>query len=220
MIMISSPIVPAIIPQSLSDLHGQVNTLSGLPELHLDVVDGVFVPFTSWPYNSDDKPLLAKPAVDIFSLEIDLMVDKPLVAAREWLEAGADALVFHVESISPIAFKEFVADTNISVGISANNDTAESILNEYVPFADYVQVMGIATIGAQGQAFDKRALERIVSLKNNFPNLPISIDGSVNLSTLAKIIPHKPDRYIVGSAIIKQTKPIEAYQNLTSLVGS
>ncbi|PJC55956.1 hypothetical protein CO026_02900, partial [Candidatus Kaiserbacteria bacterium CG_4_9_14_0_2_um_filter_41_32] len=74
--MFTSPIIPAIIPSTLSDLRQLVSRLAGLPEIHLDVVDGIFVPFISWPYNSQELPRVAKESLDVFSLEVDLMVNK------------------------------------------------------------------------------------------------------------------------------------------------
>jgi len=215
--MFTSPIIPAIIPSTLSDLRQLVSRLAGLPEIHLDVVDGIFVPFISWPYNSQELPRVAKESLDVFSLEVDLMVSKPLSAAHNWIEAGADQLVFHVETISLASFKDFTDNTNMTIGISSNNDTDFNILKEYLPYADYVQVMGIGAIGTQGQPFDVRSLNRIAMIRENFPNLAISIDGSVNAETLPKLVSLKLNRYIIGSAIIKQDDQILAYKKFTTM---
>jgi len=215
--MFTSPIIPAIIPSTLSDLRQLVSRLAGLPEIHLDVVDGIFVPFISWPYNSQELPRVAKESLDVFSLEVDLMVSKPLSAAHNWIEAGADQLVFHVETISLASFKDFTDNTNMTIGISSNNDTDFNIIKEYLPYADYVQVMGIGAIGTQGQPFDVRSLNRIAMIRENFPNLAISIDGSVNAETLPKLVSLKLNRYIIGSAIIKQDDQILAYKKFTTM---
>jgi len=215
--MFTSPIIPAIIPSTLSDLRQLVSRLAGLPEIHLDVVDGIFVPFISWPYNSQELPRVAKESLDVFSLEVDLMVNKPLSAAHNWIEAGADQLVFHVETISLASFKDFTDNTNMTIGISSNNDTDFNIIKEYLPYADYVQVMGIGAIGTQGQPFDVRSLNRIAMIRENFPNLAISIDGSVNAETLPKLVSLKLNRYIIGSAIIKQDDQILAYKKFTTM---
>ena len=215
--MFTSLIIPAIIPSTLSDLRQLVSRLAGLPEIHLDVVDGIFVPFISWPYNNQELPRVAKESLDVFSLEVDLMVNKPLSAAHNWIEAGADQLVFHVETISLASFKDFIDNTNLTIGISSNNDTDFNIIKEYLPYADYVQVMGIGAIGTQGQPFDVRSLNRIAMIRENFPNLAISIDGSVNAETLPKLVSLKLNRYIIGSAIIKQDDQILAYKKFTTM---
>jgi len=215
--MFTSPIIPAIIPSTLSDLRQLLYRLAGLPQIRLDVVDGIFVPFISWPYNNQELPRVAKESLDVFSLEVDLMVNKPLSAAHNWIEAGADQLVFHVETISLASFKDFTDNTNMTIGISSNNDTDFNIIKEYLPYADYVQVMGIGAIGTQGQPFDVRSLNRIAMIRENFPNLAISIDGSVNAETLPKLVSLKLNRYIIGSAIIKQDDQILAYKKFTTM---
>lgn len=212
------PIVPAIIPTSASHL---VSTLSGLgfsPEVHVDVVDGIFVPSVSWPYTPVGDPKQLKPVTDGFTLEIDLMVQNPLEAADVWTSAGADMLVFHIETIPLEAFKRFAESTKISLGVCALNDTPLETLFPYVEVADYVQVMGIAAIGAQGQPIDERVFERIKTLKENFGRLMVSVDGSVNKETISRLAKAGADRFICGSAIVGSENPKEAHAFLSSLI--
>lgn len=212
------PIVPALIPKSVEEIRLLLQRLSFSPEIHLDVVDGQFVPFTSWPYEPKGEPVKIHDLTDSFTLEVDLMVSEPLRAADSWLKAGADMLVFHSETIDLAAFTRFVDSTRISVGISSLNDTPLSVLVPYIEVADYIQLMGIAKIGAQGQPFDERVLERILELKKMFPKHPITIDGSVNKETIARIARSGADRFICGSAIVAATDPYQAYLELQSLV--
>lgn len=205
--MLASPIVPAVIPDSAAAVAEFLRVLPGVPELHLDVVDGLFVPFTSWPYAGGGSPDEVRLVCEAVTLEVDLMVAEPLRAARAWIAAGADMLVFHIETISVEALRQFAQETAVTIGIAANNDTPNEALLPYLATADYVQVMGIAAIGAQGQPFDERALSRIAWLRTQDTTLVISIDGSVNADTLPMLVAHKLDRYIVGSAISRATEP-------------
>ena len=216
----NSPIVPAIIPQSYEDLVSAVAVFSSLPEIHVDVVDGVFVDSLSWPYNNDAIPAQALHLLERFSLEVDLMVEDQLGAAAAWLGAGADQLVFHIEVLSLPAFLQFVTTHAVTVGVSAGNDTPLPTLYPYLKEADYVQLMGIANIGSQGQSFDTRVLERITQIRTDFPNLPISIDGSVNAETINILAPLKLHRLIVGSAIIGSKEPLASYHALNELLRS
>jgi len=211
------PIVPAIIPQSAEQLRQVLAQLGFSPEVHVDVVDGQFVPFTSWPYAPVGSPVEVSALTDHFTLEVDLMVSEPLVAADSWLLAGADMLVFHTETITPEAFTRFAEATKISIGISIINDTPLSVLEPYMAAADYVQLMGIAKIGAQGQPFDERVLKRITTLKQQYPKHPISVDGSVNKTTCQKISAAGADRLICGSAIVGALEPEVAWRELQSL---
>ena len=212
------PIVPAVIPKSQDQIKSLLDKLSFSTEVHIDVVDGKFVPFLSWPYEPKGKPTDIKDLTDHFTLEVDLMVEAPLSAAEDWLASGADMLVFHTESISLSDFRNFVHSAPASIGISALNDTSLDILLPYIELADYVQVMGIAKIGAQGQPFDVRGLERIASIKNIFPNKLISVDGSVNFETIASLRQVGIGRLIVGSAIVSAIEPYEAYLELNKLI--
>lgn len=212
------PIVPAIIPTSAAHLVNSLAQLGFSPEVHVDVVDGVFVESISWPYLPAGNPTDTKLVTDGFTLEVDLMVDNPLTAADTWLLAGADMLVFHVETISLEAFTRFVESSKITVGICANNDTKDSVLLSYLAVADYVQVMGIAKIGSQGQPLDARVFERISALKEAFPQKPICVDGSVNKDTVARLAKAGATRFICGSAIIGQNDPKAAHMQLSSLI--
>ena len=217
---LTSPIVPAIIPTSYDDLMCQINKLRGLPEVHVDVVDGIFTPAISWPYVDSSVVAVAYDLLAPFSLEVDLMVDKPLTAAHAWLTAGADQLVFHIETISISALKDFTDTHDVTVGVAVSSATPLENLYPYLAVADYVQVMGIAKIGAQGQLFDESVISRVVTLSDKFPHVPISIDGSVNVATLSRLKLLKLHRFIVGSAIMGVANPKDAYSTLTKILQS
>ena len=216
----SADIVPAIIPTSRQSVITDSERLAFSAELHLDVVDGDFVPASSWPYEPADDPLSVRSALETFTLEVDLMVSQPLLAAASWLKAGADMLVFHAETIAVEDLARFDEQhKKCTIGIAANNDTPLSTLLAYLPYVDYVQVMGIATIGSQGQPFDERALSRIQDLRTAGVSLPISIDGSVNEHTIERLSKAGAERLVVGSAIVKTDHPAQAYRTLQTLAG-
>ncbi len=217
---LSSPIVPAVIPTSLEDLVAMVHQLQGLPEIHVDVVDGKFVPAISWPYTENDTVTKAYELLRPFSLEVDLMVEKPLIAAEAWLNAGADLLIFHIETIEARVLENFTTTHNVTVGVAISSATPLETVYAYLPFVEYVQVMGIAEIGAQGQPFDTSVLERIKTIQDLYPLMPLSIDGSVNRDTLTELKTLGLHRYIVGSAIVGTPNPKKSFQELTQLVRS
>lgn len=212
------PIVPAIIPSSVTELIETAKAFRFSRELHVDVIDGVFTLASSWPYEPVGEPLAIKPHTDVYTLEVDLMVSKPLEAAKAWKNAGADMFVFHMETIDLPSFVDFIAHTEITVGISFHGETnIESVL-PYIEVADYVQIMGIHSIGVQGQVFSEETFSKIERIKREFPEKMISVDGSVNKRTIVRLVKAGVDRLIVGSAIIKQSDPKLAYQELCALV--
>jgi ribulose-phosphate 3-epimerase len=217
--MIHLPIVPAVIPKSQADVLHFADTLSFSPEYHLDLVDGKFVTSICWPYEPHGDAMSVKSKLDAYTLEVDLMVENPLQAAGEWIKAGADMLVFHVESISLEEFKKFSSTVDkVSIGISAHGATSLETLADYAEEADYIQLMGIYEIGAQGLPFDEEVLNKISWLKDKFPLLSITIDGSVNEHTIKRLADAGADRFICGSAIVGQADPEAAHQKLSALI--
>lgn len=214
----SCPIVPAIIPASESELLESLKKVSFAREIQIDVVDGKFVDYVSWPYDPKGSPNAVKHHTDVFTLEVDLMVKEPILAARDWVAAGADMLVFHMESVSLDAFKQFVAHADVTVGVSmtAGSNIEEFLL--YAGVADYVQLMGIASIGAQGQPFDASVLDVIQKVKEAFPEKMISIDGSVNVETITRLRDAGANRFVSGSAVLAHNDPQVAYNELCSVV--
>lgn len=213
------PIVPAVIPTSLQHLEDVLAQCTFSPEIHVDVVDGIFVPSLSWPYTPQGTPTQAQHTTDLFTLEVDLMVQDQLTAADAWAMAGADMLVFHIEMISPEALESFsVSHPNVTIGVSFKNSTPLASLAPYIPFADYVQVMGIEIIGVQGQPFYMPVLDVIKTIKTRFPRLPVSVDGSVNKDTIKMLSDAGADRFICGSAIVSAVHPYKAYHLLRTLI--
>ena len=178
------PIVPALIPESEAAVKEAAAQLSFAREFHLDVVDGQFVPLAAWPYQPAGEPRAVAEVLRPFTLEVDLMVAAPLPAATAWLEAGADMLVFHAETIERDAFAEFASTAPASIGVSIHGATPLSTLEAYLEYADYVQLMGIYEIGSQGQPFSEGVLEQIETLQRRYPNVSITVDGSVNADTI------------------------------------
>lgn len=216
--MMYSPIVPALIPTSQTEVEKFSNVLSFSREFHLDIVDGKFVKTISWPYEPVGEPLAVKPFLDFYTLEVDLMVAQPIQAATKWVEAGADMLVFHVETLPLETFKRFADTTKVSVGASFHGETSLDTFITYAEHADYIQLMGIYEIGAQGLPLDEGVFVKIAELKKVFPNKSITIDGSVNKSTIARLREAGADRFICGSAIVKQPDPEAAHQELLELI--
>tara|TARA_B100002051_G_scaffold276785_1_gene328013 strand:+ start:3643 stop:4302 length:660 start_codon:yes stop_codon:yes gene_type:complete len=212
------PIVPAVIPKDKDEVISFSKTLTFSPEYHLDLIDGKFVSKVCWPYEPVGDPMSVKSFLDQYTLEVDLMVEKPLEAAEAWVQAGADMIVFHVESVSLEDVKAFSERHNISIGVSAHGETTMDALADYAEVTDYIQLMGIREIGAQGLPFDEVVLDKIQDLKRRFPLKSITIDGSVNKDTIKRLSDAGADRFICGSAIVKQPDPTAAHRELSALI--
>lgn len=214
-----SQIIPAIIPKSLSHLCETLEQLPFAPAVQIDVVDGLFVPSVSWPYSPAGLVAEAAPALKPFSVMVDLMVTDQLAAAEAWLAVGAETIVVHLEGVTTLEpFTALKKRYDYKLFLAADDETP---MSAYVPFAPWVdgwQVMGIDAIGKQGQPFSPRSLETIVMLKAAYPSIPIVVDGSVNQSTIVSLKDAGADDFVVGSAIVGQPDPHQAYVDLVSCV--
>ncbi len=213
-------LIPAIIPTSKENLTETLERLSFADEMQIDVVDGEFVPFVSWPYEPEGQVGEVSEMLQKYFVEVDLMVIRAVSAGREWQAAGAKRLIFHLEGLTQHEAETALSlkDDNCEIGFAINNDTDLSLLVSYINKLDFVQLMGIKEIGSQGQPFDERVLERIKTLRKSFPHLIISVDGAVSMETAGKLIAAGANRLVSGSAILKADEPKEAYKKISEIL--
>ncbi len=212
-------IIPAIIPQSFDHLSDAVASVrSFAPEVQVDIVDGHFVPFTSWPYRGSGSVMLLRDIAESITVEVDLMIERPEMALPLYIDAGVKKVVVHLESTTEMnAILAHHRSHDYELGLSIGNDTPLGKLRSLICEVDYVQLMGIRHIGSQGQPFDDEVLTRVRALRTEFPELTISIDGSVNATTLPLLKAAGANRFVSGSAIFDASDPHAAYESLANL---
>jgi ribulose-phosphate 3-epimerase len=234
-------VTPAILEPDLESLRSQLSRLSGFTQtVQLDVCDGKFVTQKTWPYvhggmeefariTSEDEGL---PFWDSVDFEIDLLVRHPESIVEDWIRAGAKSIVLHIESspdilglIEKLRTEYGTAKDEsfgLQIGVSLNIDTPNEEIFEILDLVDeggdsivdFVQFMGIANVGYQGQEFDERVLEKISDLRDLYPNIPISVDGGVNFENAADIISVGATRLVSGSTILESDDIAEAIDYL------
>lgn len=230
-----SAIIPAILPLSRVDLNQKTAALFGLTDwVQIDIVDGRFASPPSWPYTSKEglaelnaeNPL---PHLGRMRYELDLMATDPEKLVGECIAAGANRLVLHAESsrFLPKTMeqlntlyghdKNFAPDL-LSLGVALNIASEISLLEPFLPYADYVQFMGIADIGKQGQPFDQHVIRKIAEFRKKHPDILIQVDGGVSLTTIRALLEIGVDRMIVGSALWKAPNLHEAFEQFNDIV--
>lgn len=227
-----SLIVPAVLPSSYKDLEEKLALFASIPSVsrvQIDVVDEHFSLPVSWPYSAPEElqTLVERgqvlPALDRIEYEIDLMCLDAERAAGAWLALGATRLTFHVESISDLS--QFLASIRIqygdliSFGLALNIASDLALLEPHLSEIDYVQFMGIAQIGQQGQVFDRRVLEKIRIFHDSHPEVPIQVDGGVSLESAKQFLSLNVSNLVVGSGILRATDPAAAFAALETLQG-
>ena len=219
-------IIPAIMPKDYEDLDEKMSLFVGVvPFVQLDIMDGKFVPARTWPYPRDAHfdAIVAEeegmPRWEEIDFETDLMIENPELAVPKWVSAGARRIIVHVESM--VDFEKIRASVPvglIELGLAINTTTPLSAIEPYIERIDFVQCMGIARIGFQGEAFDERVLENVRALRAKHPELHISIDGSVNFDTALSLVEAGATRLVSGSAILDADDFVGAIAKLENLV--
>jgi len=229
-------ILPALMPKNFLELEQYAKQFKGLVNtVQVDVMDGVFVPEASWPYNDGDVSFkeivslsLDLPESGSIDYEFDLMISAPEESIKSWMQTRASRFIFHVESIKDqIWFWKHLSRIKdltpapdaktVEIGLALNTTTSNEEVYPYVDKIDFVQCMGIEKIGFQGQRFDERVLDKIEDLRKRFPKLIISVDGGVSLETAPKLIAAGADRLVSGSAILESGDIKNAIKEFQSL---
>jgi pentose-5-phosphate-3-epimerase len=170
-------IIPAILPRSEEELKKQVSELpSEITFFHFDVLEKDI-----WTEVSRD-------------FEAHLMVDEVAKTVETWIERGAKRLIVHKVDGE---FAKYRSKAEIGLGVEL-----QIPLEKVMPLfdlVDFVQLMSIAEMHEQGHSLDERIYDRIRSVRKEFPNLPISIDGGVRLENYEKLLEAGATRVVVGA---------------------
>ena len=171
----------------------------GVTSVHVDVMDGHFVPnLTFGPLLVDAMRKYAEGLV----LDVHLMMTHPLPYVQAFRDAGADMIYVHAEAIGPRTILEGlqqVRDTGAEVGLAFNPDTDPAMWHGALDVCDAAMIMTVYP-GFGGQDFITATLPRIRALRAAYPDLPIQVDGGVNLETMATVVEAGADRLVAGSA--------------------
>ncbi len=235
-----SLVVPAVLPFSREDLKEKLALFARLPpvkRIQIDVVDGRFAGPASWPYTAPDEfaDMVKRgemlPRLDCLEYEIDLMCLDSEDAAASWLALGATRLTFHAETATDLP--RFLASVRerygggdgfasglISFGLALNIASDLALLEPCLGEVEYVQFMGIARIGRQGQPFDRRVFEKVRMFRSRHPEIPMQVDGGVSLPSARQLVALGVTNLVVGSSILKASNSAAALAALENIHGS
>ena len=172
-------IIPAILPKDEEDLKEKLSQLP--PEItffHMDVLEEDIWTET----NTRD-------------FEVHIMSEEPEKFMQRWIDRGAKRISVHTAGN---ALAQFRGQAEIGLAVELDKPLSEVI--PFVDFVDFVHLMSIDEIGAQGHPLDERIFARVKEIQEQFPNVPISVDGGVNKDNYQKLLDVGADRLVVGSA--------------------
>lgn len=195
-------VIPGILEKEWPSIEERVRLVAPYVEwVQIDVADNTLVPNTTFldfsKFTSVTKPFL----------EAHLMVAKPEKYIKSMADAGFKRLIAHVECHDPRVFLDQAKYEHVEVGVAIDGATE---LDQAEPFLEEVDVVLVMTIeaGFSGQPFLTENLEKIKKIHENFPDLPIEVDGGINDKTARLVVEAGATRLVSTSYLFKNSDQI------------
>jgi ribulose-phosphate 3-epimerase len=214
-------IAPSLLSADFSSLAADVAKVErgGADLLHLDVMDGHFVP------NITIGPLVVRAVhkVATVPLDVHLMIEEPDLYIKDFVEAGAARIAVHVEAVPHLhRTLHLVRRLGALAGVAINPSTPVSALEEVSGELDYVIVMSVNP-GFGGQTFIPRSESKVRAVRELLDRegarASITIDGGIDVSNAARVVAAGVDILVAGHAIFGQPDAERATRELRAAAG-
>lgn len=196
---------PSILSADFTKLGEEIETIdnAGAEYIHVDVMDGMFVPSIS--YGMPVIKSIRKSTGKVF--DVHLMISEPIRYIADFAASGADMITVHVEACSDVvATIEKIREYKLKVGITLNPDTPVSAIKPYFNRVDMVLIMSVNP-GFGGQKFITSSVDKIKEVKRLRDELNLSydieVDGGINIDNLATVLEAGANVIVAGSAIFR-----------------
>jgi len=184
---------------------------AGLKMVHLDIMDGHFVP------NITIGPPVVAQLRKHSSLFFDahLMITDPRKYAPAFIKAGANNITFHIEvEKKPAELISILHDMGVSASICLNPETPVKAIEKVAPLCDMILVMTVHP-GFGGQKFIAAAAKKISAVRKIVgPKIRVEVDGGINIQTAPLVVGYGADTLVAGNAIFSHKNRIAAIKTL------
>lgn len=205
---------PSVLASNYANLEAELKKCEngGADLIHLDVMDGHFVPNISIgaPVISAIKKVCNVP------FDVHLMISQPLKYIDDFISAGADIISFHVECESNIeATIDKILQGGCKAALAVKPNTP---IEEVYPYLDKLSMVLVMTVepGFGGQSFMESTMPKIKALRSKCPELDIQVDGGVNMKTVKIAREAGANVFVAGSAVFNSQDPAKTIQELKS----
>lgn len=196
---------PSLLSADFSRLGAQIEAIdaAGAEYIHIDVMDGLFVPSIS--YGMPVIKSIRKTTGRVF--DVHLMINEPVRYINEFVESGADIITVHVEACSDVAATlDKIKSYGVKAGITLNPDTPISAIEPYLDRVDMALVMSVNP-GFGGQKFITSSVGKLNELKALREEkglcFDIEVDGGINIENLPTVLEAGANVIVAGSAVFK-----------------